>query len=63
MDAVGRQGTEPATAATGDAAWREACRSQYLTWNEADGTVVRRGSPEPVRCPLILRDGVWGIPE
>jgi hypothetical protein len=67
LDAVGRQGTEPAAAdptpsSHGDAAWREACAEQYRTWSEADGTVVRNGKPERVRCPLKLINGEWVIP-
>jgi hypothetical protein len=62
--AIGRQGTEPAAADPtpkegGTAEWRAACAEQYRTWNEADGTVVRRGSPEPVKCPLVFKDGEW----
>lgn len=56
-------GTAPATEDPGDAAWREACAAEYRTWNEADGTVVRNGNPERVRCPLQLVDGVWEIRE
>jgi len=64
MEAVGRQGTEPAAAdptPDGDAAWREACRSQYRTFNPDDGTVVRRGSPDRVKCPLTLENGEWVV--
>jgi hypothetical protein len=46
---VSRAGTEPAMA--GDAEWREACARTYRTWNEDTGMVIRKGSPEPVRCP------------
>ena len=60
---VANIGTEPASVNPSEEAWREACRSEYRTWDEADGTVVRRGSPEPVRCPLKLIDGAWVVPE
>jgi hypothetical protein len=55
-------GTVPASAAPDDDAWREACRSEYRTWDEADGTVIRNGNPERVRCPLALVDGAWVLP-
>jgi len=68
LDAVGRQGTEPAAAdptpsSQRDAAWREACRSEYRTFREADGTVVRRGSSARVKCPLVRVGDAWEIPE
>jgi hypothetical protein len=44
-------GTEPAKENPSDAEWRAQCAREYATWNEADGTVVRKGNPEPVRCP------------
>jgi hypothetical protein len=34
-----------------DEEWRRQCRAEYSTWEEETGTVVRRGSPERVRCP------------
>jgi hypothetical protein len=46
---ISRAGTEPAM--SGDAEWREACSRTYRTWNEETGTVIRRGNPDPVRCP------------
>ena len=55
-------GTVPASENPDDAAWREACRAEYLTWSEADGTVIRNGSPDRVPCPLILENGKWVIP-
>jgi hypothetical protein len=66
--AVGRQGTEPAgvdpTPNPASAAeWRAACEAEYRTWDEADGTVVRRGSSERVPCPLKLIDGEWRVPK
>jgi hypothetical protein len=65
--AIGRQGTAPAAAdptpGRGSPEWRAACAAEYRTWDEADGTVIRRGSPERVRCPLKLIDGAWRIPE
>jgi hypothetical protein len=68
LDAVGRQGTEPAAAdptpsSHGDAAWREACRAEYRSFDPDDGTVVRRGSPARVRCPLVRVGDAWEIPE
>jgi len=48
-------GTVPATGTT----WAEACAAKYKTWDASDGTVVRRGSPERVKCPLALVDGEW----
>lgn len=57
-----RPGTVPAIAAPiGD--WEAACDAEYRTWDASDGTVVRRGSPERVRCPLELREGTWTLPE
>ena len=48
-------GTAPATSAKpkdpDDEEWRRQCRAEYNTWNEDDGTVIRRGNPERVRCP------------
>lgn len=57
---ISRSGTEPATG--GSSSWAEACAEQYRTWDEATGTVVRRGSPERVRCPLVRgENGEWGV--
>jgi len=42
-------GTEPAT--LGNEEWAAQCAAEYRTWNPDDGTVVRNGSPERVRCP------------
>ena len=42
-----------------DPAWEEACAAEYVSWEPETGTVVRRGSPERVKCPLVLRDGEW----
>lgn len=50
-----RAGTEPATDRGGG--WAEACAAEYRTWDEASGTVVRRGSPERVECPLVKGEG------
>lgn len=47
-------GTVPATdrpPEPGDEAWRAQCRAEYRTWDEETGTVIRRGSPERVKCP------------
>lgn len=51
-------GTVPATGET----WAEACDREYRTWDAATGTVVRRGSPDRVECPMILKDGEWIVP-
>lgn len=60
---VANVGTEPAGEGDGGSEeWRQACRQEYVTWSEEDGTVVRRGSPERVRCPLVERDGAWVVP-
>lgn len=73
LQSVGRQGTEPAGDDTepnrpiksdgGSPEWAKACSIEYRTWNPDDGTVLRRGSPERVRCPLKLIDGEWTVPE
>lgn len=47
-------GTEPAVeekVVEGDEEWRAQCRAEYNSWEEETGTVVRRGSPQRVRCP------------
>lgn len=31
--------------------WEAACAAEYRTWDADTGTVIRRGSPERVRCP------------
>lgn len=31
--------------------WRQACAAEYRTWDPDTGTVIRKGSPERVRCP------------
>jgi len=46
-------GTVPATAKPTDEEWRRQCRAEYASWNEEDGTVIRRGNPTPVRCPCM----------
>jgi hypothetical protein len=43
--------------------WSEACAAEYRTWDAETGTVVRRGSPDRVECPLVLRDGIWQLPD
>lgn len=58
-----RQAAGTAPADVGPSEWVEACAAEYRTWDEATGTVVRRGSPERVRCPLKLVDGEWIIPD
>ena len=67
---ISRSGTEPAGDAPeraegdeGDEQWRAACAAAYLTWDADTETVIRNGNPERVRCPLVLVDGAWGIPE
>jgi len=60
---VANIGTEPASVNPSEEAWREACRSEYRTWDEADGTVVRRGSSARVKCPLVRVGDAWEIPE
>jgi hypothetical protein len=47
--AIATAGTEPATVGEDD--WAAQCAAEYRSWNPEDGTVVRRGSPTPVRCP------------
>jgi hypothetical protein len=45
-------GIAPATGRPlGTDAWREACSAEYRTWDPETETVVRKGSPERVRCP------------
>jgi hypothetical protein len=44
-------GTTPATDKPEDEEWRRQCRAEYNTWDESTGTVIRRGSPERVKCP------------
>lgn len=44
-----RAGTSPA--GQGVPGWEEACAAEYISWDASTGTVVRRGSPERVRCP------------
>lgn len=58
------QGTVPATDKSNAAGetWSEACAREYRTWDEATGTVVRRGSPDRVECPLVLKGGNWVLP-
>lgn len=34
-----------------DEEWRRQCAAEYNSWNPDTGTVVRKGNPEPVRCP------------
>lgn len=58
-----RQDLGTAPADVGPPEWVEACDAEYRTFDRSDGTVVRRGSPERVRCPLKLVDGEWRIPE
>lgn len=65
LDIPEAAGTVPATDklnAAGET-WSEACAREYRTWDEATGTVVRRGSPDRVECPLVLKDGEWILPE
>jgi len=45
------QGTVPAGVDPNEETWRAECRAEYRSWDEATGTVVRRGSSERVRCP------------
>ena len=51
------QGIEPATEQPvvpvnlKEEEWKEQCRAEYVSWDEATGTVLRRGNPERVRCP------------
>lgn len=56
------QGTVPASDRKTDASWSAACEAEYRTWDAATGTVIRRGSPDRVECPLVLRDGEWTLP-
>jgi len=42
-----------AVAAPDDEEWRRQCAAEYSTWDPDTGTVVRRGSPERVRCPCM----------
>lgn len=47
-------GTVPATdrvIAVSNEQWEAACAAEYRTWDPDTKTVVRRGSPERVRCP------------
>lgn len=46
---IERAGTAPAVA--NDDEWRAQCRTEYKTWDEATGTVVRSGSDARVPCP------------
>lgn len=46
-------GKTPAKDDPDDVEWRRQCRAEYSTWDEATGTVVRRGSPERVPCPCM----------
>jgi hypothetical protein len=48
---VADAGTKPATEAPSDEEWRRQCRAEYATWDEATGTVIRRGSPDRQPCP------------
>lgn len=48
------EGTMPATekpTVREDTSWKDQCRAEYRSWDEDTGTVVRRGSPERVKCP------------
>jgi hypothetical protein len=52
-----------APASEGREGWAEACAAEYRTWDNATGTVIRRGRPERVRCPLILVGEEWIVPD
>jgi len=58
------QGTAPAAdrPASNDDGWSEACEREYRSWDKATGTVVRRGSPDRVECPLVMEGGEWVVP-
>lgn len=61
---LSRQGVVPAGDNIGDEGWRRACAEQWRTFDPDDGTVVRpesKGGKQ--RCPLVLRDGAWVLPE
>lgn len=61
--AVGRQGTVPATEKPAvSSGWAEACAAEYRTFDPDDQTVIRRGSPDRVKCPLVEKNGEWIIP-
>jgi len=50
--AVEAQGTEPASDSPKEGEdWENQCRANYRSFDPSDGTVVRRGNSERVRCP------------
>lgn len=48
---LSRQGIMPAGENIGDNEWRAACEAEYVSWDPETETVIRKGSPERVRCP------------
>ena len=55
------QGTVPAG---DDDEWADACAAEWRSFNPEDGTVIRpRSKGGHQRCPLVLIDGEWRIPE
>lgn len=47
-----QQGTAPALSSpAAPPGWAEQCAAEYVSWDAATGTVIRRGSPERVPCP------------